>query len=203
MKKSLIIFCSVFFVFMSKAQTKNLETVTIHQIPTSTEEFIELRNKMATTPQGGASMFILALKIYAENAELGKNCLIIASDASLLVPSKGGYKGFSIGSSTWGLIKRQIRSYPYLPNSYIVGSSAKNAYKVKLPFQVDSHSNPYSGNLEDGNFKIFIKCSGASSARPIRLTKNRKGYWKAKEFSSLLVGIKAPQKTLTEKDGDF
>ncbi|WP_167882958.1 DUF6935 domain-containing protein [Leptospira barantonii] len=37
-----------------------------------------------------------------------------------------------------------------------------------------------------------IRLSGADTPRPVTLKKNAKGVWKAREFSSLLVGIKKP-----------
>jgi hypothetical protein len=56
---------------------------------------------------------------------------------------------------------------------------------------VECKKNQYS-DIDANTVKVFVKCTGADSPRPITLVKNDKGIWKAKEFSSLLVGIKAP-----------
>ena len=91
------------------------------------------------------------------------------------------------------LIKRQIiNKNRRLPNSYIKGSSPENLYKVKLPYTYEYMSNPSSGDVSSGVYKIFVKCSGADSPRPINLEMNNRGYWKATSWSSLLTGIKKP-----------
>ena len=56
---------------------------------------MKLRNKIAKTPEGGATIFMLALKIYETNKELGNKCLVVAVSRKSL---RGGdvYKGFDI-----------------------------------------------------------------------------------------------------------
>lgn len=181
------------------AQKKQLPIVNVPKMPGSVEEFITLRDKIAKTPEGGATVFIVALKLYAENPELGLPCLTIAINRERLSQGKGGYKGYVPSQGDMFLIKR-IKDKPYLANSYFQETSPKNGYVLPKILNVKAVSNPYSGKKDAGDYKIFISCSGADSDRPIRLKRNNRGVWKAHEFSSLLVGIRPPE---VQEDDDF
>ena len=103
------------------------------------------------------------------------------------------YKNFQPSNADESLIKSQLNNYPYVTASYFLGSSPENNYTIpegELSFELSS--NNYSGDKDNGPFKVFIKCSGAASPRPMTLKKNDKGIWKAHEFSSLVVGIQKP-----------
>ena len=69
-------------------------TVEIPALPTSVEEYISLRNDTATTPLGGAAMYVVALVLYAQDEALGLSCLTIAMDGSELSDGDA-YKGKS------------------------------------------------------------------------------------------------------------
>jgi hypothetical protein len=203
MKKNIFLL----FVLISMtvfAQKKALPMVEIDKIPQSIEEFFELRDKIASTPQGGAAVFVVASIIYVQNPEVGRQCLIIASDKSLLSPSSKGYQGFDFGSSTNFLIK-QLDEKKHVPHSYIQGTSPDRGYMLNsAPYKIACATNPYSGNEQDGMLKVFVQCTGADSDRPITLVRNDKGIWKAKEFSSLMVGVRPPkQKSKGAAEGDF
>ncbi len=191
MKKVISILVLSFIVFSASAQMP-LKAVKVDKIPTSVDEFLKLRNDIATSPQGGAAMFIIALKMYVENPEVGAQCLVIATDRSRLT-SGDVYKGFAVSPMDMNRIKSQLQQYAYLPNSYFKGTSPADGYKVKLPAKISCSSTRYSGNMLSGKFKVFVKCSGADSQRPISLVKNKKGYWKAKEWSTIIMGIRAPE----------
>ncbi|NJO87731.1 MAG: hypothetical protein HC831_01310 [Chloroflexia bacterium] len=170
----------------------NAQTVTIKEVPKTVDDFVKLRDKIAKTPEGGAAIFMLALKIYTDDPKLGKQCLVVAVDRNSLREGEV-YKGYELLSADMELIKRQIINKDRkLPNSYIKGSSPENNYKVKPPYVFEFMSNPSSGDAETGTYKIFVKCSGADSPRPITLVKNNREYWKASSWSSVLVGIKKP-----------
>lgn len=173
------------------------QTVKIEKMPASVDEFVTLRNQIANTPEGGAAMFIIALKMYAESPEIGEKCLVIATDRSRLKEG-GTYKGFSMGTTDFNRIKTQKERYPYVANSYFKSANPKNKYTVSFPAEMEFSTNAYSGNIADGNIKMFVKSSGADSARPIRMVKNNKGYWKASEWSTIVMGIKKPVEELDD-----
>ncbi len=180
----------------SKSTLGKDRTVTIDKLPTTVEEFLEMRDKISKTPEGGATTMIVALILYSQNPELGISCLTIAVDKQRLskTTKNEGYKGYIVSKNDLSLIQSQIKKSPYVPYSYIKGTKVDNAYKLpegKLVF--DYSTNAYSGDEKEGEIKLFIPSSGADSARPLRVKKNDAGVWKASEWSSLIVGIRAPK----------
>ncbi|WP_250630802.1 DUF6935 domain-containing protein [Rhodoflexus caldus] len=203
--KNILALCLLLIGGAAFAQKQELPAVSFEKIPESVEEFISLRDRLATTPQGGAAVFVIASIMYVRNPETGYPCLIIASDKSLLSPSdKGGYQGFDFGSSSAYLVK-QLDSKKYVPYSYILGTKPATSYALgNPPHRVACSTNPYSGKESDGQLKVFVRCSGADSDRPLTLVRNDRGIWKAKEFSSLMVGVRPPQqKSAGAANGDF
>jgi len=185
MKKTTIL---IFILFPLWAYSQ--ETIKIDKVPKNIDEFVILRDNLAKTPEGGAAIFALALKIFVSNAELGEKCLIVSADRKSLKENMKGYKGFSLLDHELSLIKSQLGKNTLIPNSYIKGSSPQNKYEVKLPFEYIMTSNSYSGDKSKGTFKVFIACSGADSPRPITMIRNNRGIWKATSWSSLVLGIK-------------
>ncbi len=170
----------------------NAQSVKIKEAVPSVQKFLEIRDKIATTPEGGAAVFLLALKVYTDDPKVGKQCLVIAVDQDNL--QKGGiYMGYELLNPDMDYIKRQIfEKNRKLPNSYISGSSPENGYEVKLPYAFEFMSNPSSGDVASGTYKIFVKCSGDDSPRSLTLKKNNRGLWKASEWNSIVAGIKKP-----------
>ncbi len=169
----------------------NAQTQKISKIPGSVEEFVQMRNKIATTPEGGAAMFLIGMKLYTKNPELAKKCFVTIVDRNLL--RKGNtYKGYQLLNSDLSLIKSQLGNNKNLPNSYIKGATPDKHYKANLPYEYEFSTNPYSGTVESGNIKLFVKCSGAASPRPMTMKKNNRGIWKISNWSSVLVGIQKP-----------
>lgn len=152
---------------------------------------------IASTPEGGAAMMILALLIYSEKEELGRQCLTAVISLDLL--EEGNYyKGYKLRSSSMQLIKEQLKKEPFIPRSYIKGSNPENGYRIPDENLIMKFSTTkYSGDRASGIFKIFVECSGALM-RPITLKVNDKGLWKAYEWSSLIVGVRSSKNS----DGD-
>ncbi|MCS6822814.1 MAG: hypothetical protein NZ529_00855 [Cytophagaceae bacterium] len=206
MKKIICIFFVFTFVSMSfDFKTTQQSKLMVDKIPTSVEEFITLRDKIATTPEGGAVAFVVATIMYSNNPQIGRQAIIIQSDRKLLSecgPDKG-YKGFDLGSSSDFLV-RQLDQKKYIPYSYVMGTSNANGYALGNPpynFQVSTNA---SSKGADGTMKVFIASTGADSPRPITLRQNDKGIWKAAEYSSIFSGVRPPvQKSKGDAGGDF
>lgn len=193
----------IFLLYGFSSMSQQLPTipvkVKIPSEPSSIDEFVKLRDDIAKTPEGGAAMFVMAMRKYQANPKENIGYLIVSIDRSRLDESQGedSYKGFTIANSDLWLVKTQLTKNNYLANSYFKGTSNQNGYATQAPFVVECKRNQYSV-INESTIKVFVKCSGADTPRPITLVKNDKGIWKAKEFSSLLVGIKAPPSN--EKD---
>ena len=166
--------------------------IQLDQIPNDIETFISMRNKLATTPEGGAAIFVLAMLLYAENKDLGNQALTIALDRDNLREDSKGYKGFS-PATAYNFHLQRFSEKPYWAKAYISGTTPANGYQLPAaPYTVELSRNAYS-EIDDKNIKIFVECSGADSPRPIRLTANDKGLWKVKECSSMFLGMRAPE----------
>ncbi len=182
-------FC-LLITFQISAQAKT--TKTVNSIPESMEEFLEMRDIEAITPEGGALMFLMAMQMYSKDAELGMQAFTVALHMNNV--SEGDiYSGYAPNRG----VQYDINNYygkhkDHLGNSYFLGTKVANNYKLPAaPYMVEFTRNRYS-EMEDGSVKVYIKCSGADSPRPITLKKNDKGIWKATTYSSLFVGVRKP-----------
>lgn len=91
----------------------------------------------------------------------------------------------------------------YIWRSYVKGTSPANKYEVAdvNSFEIDTYYQPNEEPTEDStSVRMFIRSSGADSARPIKLKKDTRGQWRVNEYSSLCVGIRKPA---SEADGEF
>lgn len=170
-----------------------MPAVTIEQIPGSIEEFVELRNRIGETPEGGAAMMVLALLTYGRDQGLGRQFLTVAADRGRLKQGPGGYKGWELVPMEMSRLKDRILRQPHIPCSYIQGTGAAGGYALPDgPITLEISSNPHSGDQASGTFKVFVASTGADSARPITVKLNDKGYWKGHEWSSLTMGVVPP-----------
>ncbi len=175
------------------------KTLTVEKQPQSVEEFLSLREKIGYNPEGGAVMFLLALKTYVENPQLGKQFLVLSVAKNRLVPGDF-YKGYALNRNDMYLADR-LEKYPYVPYSYISGTTPENNYQASEPFTYTIIFQDNSGDPQTDKYvKIFIVSSGADTARPVTLEKNNKGLWKVSEFSSLVVGVRPPVSSAEEDD---
>ncbi len=168
---------------------ENPVIIEINKLPANIEEFIMLRDELSKTAEGGAALFLLALKTLIDKPEVGLKFLVASVDMQRLTTGTT-YKGFDLLPNDLNLIKSQFKNNPLIPNSYIEGTAFTNNYTPQLPYKYLFTSNQYSGNPEGNSYKLYVKCSGADSPRPIAMHRNDKGIWKANEWSSVLVGIK-------------
>ncbi len=79
----------------------------------------------------------------------------------------------------------QFKQKPNVAPSYLGGTPA-NGYKGSYNNDLDVQKNSQRGEKES---KLFIKSGGKHSPSPVRLKKNKHGYWKLFELSSLATGV--------------
>lgn len=158
--------------------------------PSTIEEFKSIQAATATTPEGGVAILVLAISLYGKNPELGRKAVVLS------VISKNRQKsnkptaidGVDLGGSDSYLLG-QLDKYKMLPNGYWKGSEPSNGYTPSFPLTVETFTNPYSGEESSGRIKLFVATKGASSYRPVTVEKDSDGLWRAKEMSSLYVGM--------------
>jgi hypothetical protein len=184
---------------------EELPVVTIDRFPQTIDEFVEMRNEIAVTPEGGAAMFVIAIITYTRDPDLGELFLtaILVNDGSHLrnVKHDEGYSGYLPSVSVMNYI-RMLDPKPFIARSYVLGTSPENRYILPEsgPFSIQCYRNSYS-DVDEVTRRIFVACSGADSPRPIRVVQNNRGLWKIDEFSSLVVGIRPPAEP--ERDDDL
>jgi hypothetical protein len=145
-------------------------------------------------------MMIVALLAYTQDEDLGKECLTCAVGSSRLVEGAQGYKGLQLTNASLGRIRTQIVGREHLPRSYIAGAEPANGYQLgSPPYGIECLRNPHSGDPASGKCKVFVVSSGADSPRPVTVTENDRGIWKAIEWSSLLVGVRPPPQDAREE----
>lgn len=177
--------------------------IAINQIPSTTDKFIQLRDTIAKTPEGGAVLLILAAIKYTEAPQVGRHWMIIATYKDWLTKSDGvqAYKGFDLGNSANFSLK-QLDGKNHIAYSYVKGTSIANSYQPgNLPY---NFSIERSTDANNGVVKVYMVTAGADAARPITMKKNEVGIWKAFEYSSIFIDVKAPlAKSQGAADGDF
>jgi hypothetical protein len=159
---------------------------------TTVEDFVAFRDATATTPEGGAAVFVLAMILRTQDEELGHDALVIALDSGELRSDASGYRGYSLGNRASEFVRRYLDPRPYLAWSYLLDTDPEDGYAEPLEWTVGLTRNRLS-EISDTRVKVFVACSGADTPRPITLQQNNRGIWKAYEYSSLFVGIRAPE----------
>jgi hypothetical protein len=166
--------------------------IEISSIPTSAEEFVVLRDRLATTPEGGAAATVAALLAFSKSPEVGLQCL------TLILDQRNVGNGTVIkGHAPIGAIMYHVDRisgydmWPYLAYAYLKGAKAESNYAVSAPFKVVTSRQRNSGSDSSGQVKVYLECDGFRP-RPISLHRNDKGIWKAYEMSSLFLNVSPP-----------
>ena len=167
--------------------------VTISPLPDSLDRFFTMHAELATTPEGGAAALVTALLLYPEAPPLAESCLAATVDAGRLAPGNTGSQTRALAVRDLALVRRQLAQNPYLGASYVQGTAPYTGYALpEPPWGILCTANPYSGDRDRGPYKLFVACSGAASPRPVSVRRDQSGLWRPFEWSSLLVGIRAP-----------
>lgn len=198
LKKSLLILTVVFLLTTALLYSadQKLYKVQIKSIPKTIDEFISMRDDIAKIPEGGIAMLLVALKMYENNQEEGIKALILATDLSLLRKgeNKQSYKGYFLGGYYPEMLNSVFNRYPYIASSYFPGTKPADGYKMgpgPYDFSFTLHKHRPQ---DDKEHTLFVSCSGADYPRPVQVKKNDKGLWKAANYSSILMGIRAAEK---------
>jgi hypothetical protein len=167
-------------------------------LPSSVDEFIATRDKLARDPWGGATMFLMAWMVRATNPTLGDQMLVLSlAEGQLTKMSRGGvYKGYGFGRGLSYHMNNLNKSYPYCRTAYAVGATRANKYtfdarSVKVRFRKQTR---LVGSIESGKYKVFACSEGTATCRPLTMVRNSKGLWKVDNFSSISTGCAQPVK---------
>lgn len=164
-----------------------MEEIQIPDLPKTFKQFRALRDKLAGTPAGAATLLLVALIIYMQDEEFGLQCLPFVVDKSRL-------HGWQLRDTELNAIQAALTGYEYILHSYIAGTSPENGYRLPDPpytftFEYVPRSNPASGR-----FRILAISSGSNRGREITLMLNRDtGFWMAQKWPAILMDVKATE----------
>ncbi len=184
------LFSILLVVVVAKGLFAQAKTIEIQKVPKNVKEFEDIRNKLASTPEGGAAMMVLAMLVFAEDENEGLKCMTVALDRENLTQGDV-YKELQPLPSYFNYHLDRFRQRKYWPKAYIQGTSPQNGYAYSEPIRFVISRTKYSGDEASGNLKVFIKVYGFSP-RPIKMVRNNKGIWKAQELSSLFLDVEPP-----------
>ncbi|TGN19122.1 hypothetical protein EHS15_10490 [Leptospira idonii] len=168
--------------------------VILSSVPANMQEFSALQSQLSKTPEGAVGLLVLAIHLYGKDQTLGNQALV----SSVLIKNRQksnkptAYQGEDLGNGDRFLVS-QLEKYKMLANAYFKGAEPANSYTPIQPLTVETYTNPYSGEESSGTIKLFVGNKGASSFRPVTVSKESDGAWRVKEFSSLCVGMAPPK----------
>lgn len=164
---------------------------TLEAVPDSFEAFEALQSTWQESAEGAGAAFVVALCVYVENETLGVRCLSLAMHDSRQQDGPRGVDGrepMPIHRQSW---QRNLLARPYIAHSYFVGTSPAGGYALPEQLVIRMRTQPRDMKPDSG--KVFVASSGADSDRPLQLKKNAEGGWRVSEWSSLEVGVRAPE----------
>lgn len=158
--------------------------------PGDIDTFLAVRDRLSSSPHGGAALFALAMWLYIDERPLGLRALTAALDASHLVDGPDGLSGKQPSGLVLRNLRDRVEPKPFLARSYFEGATPANGYQ--LPPGLVVRIREQRGDVGPAEARVFVFSSGADTPRPMRLVKSPKGHWKAREWSSLEVGVRPP-----------
>ena len=199
-------------------QTEGVAVSLPSGIPETLDAFIALRDQVATTPDGGALMFIVAMYVYT-NVEkaLGAQFLCVSIDAEHVkkadtiteslrapvavkgyVPSAGVLRDMD---ARCGAHSNPKYDKSHVARSYFEGTSPDAQYALpaaRLSIRVKRQSRDAANPG-----RLFVVSSGADLPKPIQLQRNQKGIWKASSWSSLQASVRPPKVLLAREQDEI
>jgi hypothetical protein len=193
MKQKLLIFTvsALILCFCNKisAQTLEFTPVTIKKLPQNVDEFLDLKDQVAQTPNGGAVCFLVALMVFAKDNTLGTKLLTMTIDREYLIQGNS-YNGFQPRITDLAVFRSLLAQKSYFFNMYVSGTSAEKNYTLPNESEItfDFVRNPPAMYKEGSEiFRVLIKSNADNKLRLIKLRKDYKGVWKVYDWSNLLA----------------
>ena len=152
--------------------------ITLEALPQTLQEFAEMPQMDLRRPQNTCAMLLCALHLYNIDKEAG-----IAAMNMLRGPRQ-------MNDYDIRFLKDRMKEKEYLAEAYFEGATPENGYEPPAPYVVILQPDRH-GKMEEGYLKLFMKTSGADSARPVQL-RQKEEKWFLWEYSSILTGIRIP-----------
>jgi len=147
---------------VAAARTRKVKpgTVVIDQVPTTLDEYVALQNDVATTPEGGVVMYVLAAKLYVQDKDLGSAAFAKALAARHVSGSQPG--------SSFKFFMSKLDGMPWAPDAYFVGTAPG-----PLEAMVGQPKDQGKGAMQ-----VAIKLRGGNPPRNFVVKQDDAGIWK-------------------------
>ena len=175
--------------------------VTIPKVPTSIQEFESLRDALSDGPEAAVALYAVAMLVYTSDENLGKQCLVVASHRSCLLParpgSKGSYNGMRVNPTTF---LRRLSQYPDIARCLFMFTNKFNNYDAKrdgkkLMLKIrDCHVSETSGTT--CLRAIWKECTSLPAGFTVK--RNSKGAWRVSGVNPMC----APPASALKEDED-
>lgn len=198
MKQHLLLFAVFAFLMCASSAKTNAQTfeftpLTVKKIPKNVDEFLVMRAELGQTPNGGATCFLVALILYANNADLGTKLLTMTIDRDMLIQGSS-YNGFQPKVSDLAAIRASLVQKSYFFNTFVGNANPEQNFQLPNENLVfDFVQNPPAMYKETGEiYRLLVRCNADPKPRMLKMRKDYKGFWKVYEWNTILA--KFPEK---------
>ena len=175
-----------------------LTEITFHELPTDFNVFINIAESTLNLPERAAALFVLALRVYAVDSELGLEMISYLRHQTTLDPEE-----------VKNLLEAPLRKSRFIPLSYFKGATPDNSYTPDEPYIITVKTDRHR-SLKRKYKTLYIGCPGLGVYRPITMVRVRKkkagnkrflGHpWFVEEYASLTLTVPEPvQKELKDR----
>ncbi len=149
-----------------------------------------------TDPVEVIKLLVEAMLTLADDPDLGKQMMALVMSKRDLDQTPGTLSGYSLRRTNQ--VPQRLQRDANIARSY-AGGTYQNDYRDCDPanpqIEIDTVYSAQRQGVdypEEGKAKFFVKSGGADTPRPVVLARNRAGYWKVTEMSSLTLGVRPP-----------
>ncbi|NVM27452.1 MAG: hypothetical protein HWN65_01310 [Candidatus Helarchaeota archaeon] len=150
-------------------------------------EFKKLWDKLGTTEEGAIKCYIIGAIEYVNGNDDGEKM------CAMTIPKNYLNKKGLLGPSEKYLLTH-MKEQPDTPKSYL-GGTPENDYAYSYDNDLVVLEN--KSQRGEKSSKLFIQSGGKDFPTPVRLRKNKHGYWKLFSTGSIATGVKETE------DDDF
>ena len=204
MKNGIIMLMAAFILlvcsgFVQAAQTPvcmEADEILTAQSPGITlGEFKALWEKEGKTPEGSVRCLIIAvLETVKEGNKDGKKMWAMTLSKDYVDKNGEPDSSQRLAIDQFSRIVKGTNFRGGIAASYLGGTPA-NGYSCSYGNKVEVDEN--NTRRSDDQVKLFVRSGGKDNPSPVLMKKNKDGYWKIFEYSSLFTGVKAIE------SGDF
>ena len=170
--------------------------ITFHELPTDEQVFFNLTDSMLNLPEKVCALFVIALRIYAVDPELGMEMICFLRNEEKLEENE-----------IKNMLKEPLKKSAYIPLSYFKGAVPENSYTPEMPYVITVKEVGRRPRFRK-EMTMYVGCPGAGVYRPVSLVKKKRRKinkkllgdpWFISDYSSLVLPVPEPmQKVLDE-----